>query len=157
MRKISANPSHRASAHVGRERLSDTGLATSISQIPQAIDQSPKSQLHTQGRTSRWDSMTAWIVCFFGGFFALMNRWPDLTQRHSFALLGYKYGHKVHTYTKTWFLSVRYTGDRESSAQSVYSVLCKWSICETVFWLYKYALDAICSESCSLNSVNLQC
>lgn len=39
---------HRASAHEGRGRLQDAGLATSISHVPPAIDQSPELQLRAE-------------------------------------------------------------------------------------------------------------
>lgn len=97
MRKISANPSHTEHWRMwGEGRLSDAGLATSISHIPPAIDQSPKSQLYTQrGRSRRCDSMTAQI----GGYCTDEWRPPNI-------LLGYKYAYKVYGYVHVYIYSI---------------------------------------------------
>lgn len=164
MRKISANPSHTEHRHTwgGRGRLSDAGSATSISHIPPAIDQSPKSQLHAHAHTHMEERVgeTGWqpeleaVALTNGGLI-----WHRATQSYSRDTnMHIRCVHMcsfTHTRTHMHTLSLSRTRNRKAVPRA--HIAKKWSICERVLRLYKQSLDSIFSESCSLNSINLQC
>ncbi len=150
MRKISANPSHTEHRHMWGEggfRM-QAWLPPSHTFPRQSIKAPNHSCTHREegvGETV-WQPELEAIALTNGGLI-----WHGDTQSYSWDTNMHIRSMHMCTHTIS---SVRQTTTHKAEPRA--HIAGKWSICEIVLWLYKQALDSIFSESCSLNSINLQ-